>query len=165
MKKLLLVPMIIALAIFTSCALDTDDNRAEATLYHAGVVESYDFTDTLNKVYAKYITKALENDSIVGIPFKHEAEVNIASYEYAEMKCDEYAYEDYIDLLKRKKITLDEIKRIIFSSSYPNDTTFEKIIKGCEKYSDLDLKPFMVNINLINLKYGKSIYKESIYVK
>lgn len=165
MKKLLFVPMIIALAAFTSCSIDSDGNHAEASLYHAGLVESYEFSDTLNKVYAKYISKALEKDSIVGIPFKHEAKVDVSDYSVAEYYCDKLAYEDYLSLLKRKNITLDDVKRIIFSSSYPNDTTFEKIIKGCQNYSELDLKPFKFTFNLVNLKYNKSIYRDSINVK
>ena len=165
MKKLLFISVLIASAIFTSCSLDVDGNNAKATTYHYGVVEKYEFSDSVNVAYSKYISEALKRDSIISIPFEHTAEVNVADISYAVSVCDDMANSDYKALLKRKNITLDGIKRAVFSQQHDNDSVFNSLIKDCGNYTDLNLKSFKIAISLLNYNSLNSIYRDTLYVK
>ena len=165
MKKLLFIPFISSLVLFNSCSLDSDGNYASATTHHYGKVENIVYSDTTNKIYSKYIIDALQKDSIVNVIYEHSVSIDIPDHNVATYLCDAKACEDYANLIKRKNLDLNSIKRAIFSGTYKDDTTFSKIIKGCEKYSDLDLKDFKVCLVLIGQNSISAISKDTLYIK
>lgn len=164
MKKLLFVPLFTALAAMTSCSLDVDGNNAEVTTHHVGTLNKCVFTDSTNKIYEPYIKDVLKKDSIVGVFFTHTAKVDVPSIELAVSVCDEQAFYDYRTLVSRKLKTLDEFKRAIFSASYKDDTTFQKIIEGKNNYDELDLKEFKLDLRLYNYNSLKAIGDTTSFV-
>lgn len=163
MRKILLFPLFALLCFVTSCSLDTKGNSAEVTTFHFGNIDSIAYSNPDNSNYNKYISDALKKDSIVNVLYEHKAKVNTSDMSYAIWICDKNAYDEYPNYLNR--INLDDIKRNIFTASYPKDSVFQSIIKDCGKYTDLSLQPFKMYISLYNYTGGYWIRKDTIDVK
>ncbi len=163
MKKNLLFLLFVVGCLVTSCSLDTHGNNAEATTYHFGHIDSINYSNPDDTIFTKYINDALKKDSIVDVLYEHKSKVDVSDMSAAIWYCDKQAYEDYPLILR--KISLDGIKRNIFTASYPKDENFEKIIKDCGQYTDLSLQKFNVYITLYNYTGGYWVRKDTINVK